>query len=170
MSLACEEARLLLRFFQLMCENHHAEAQTYLQKQAATRSVDIVSSVASALRELKRYDDAERAALQVRSEARASALSCAAKAAAFACAKGTNSSRMPAMAASVSSGGRAAAAWAGRRPGTAGHLGELATPCGGACGRSGRELGTAPSLRGGAITGGVPPLRRVGLVMDVSPL
>ena len=49
---ACDETTTLLTFLQMLCENHNSEVQTFLQRQPATRSIDIVSSVSDALREL----------------------------------------------------------------------------------------------------------------------
>ena len=49
---ACEEAKTLLLFLQMLCENHNVDAQRYLQKQSATRSIDLVASVAVALRDV----------------------------------------------------------------------------------------------------------------------
>lgn len=49
---ACDETTTLLTFLQMLCENHNHDAQTYLQQQRATRSIDVVSAVSDALHEL----------------------------------------------------------------------------------------------------------------------
>ena len=49
---ACDESATLLRFLQMLVENHNHEAQTFLQQQSVSGGIDMVASTVLALREL----------------------------------------------------------------------------------------------------------------------